>query len=477
MLVIESPKPAATRAPLAQAEAPSSLFARRKCALLILVPLAYLIFMVAKYSVDVPFGDQWEFVPVLQKTYQGNLSFPDLWAQHNEHRIFFARLIMLGLARLTHWSIRCELALNVLLAMVLFTILVWQIKRTARALGARELEWALPLTSLIVFSMSQFDNWLWGWQIQMVLSVLAALAAIVLLANGACDPKKFIGAAALGFVATHSFASGIAIWPIGLLLIVTDPSLRAARVKCAAIWSLLSAAAIASYVIGYQKPAKHPAMNVAFTKPLEYLSYVLKYLGSFCAQYGNAAVLPDSTLAIVFGLGALAILAWTTSSLIWGDKLQGEALRPYLAFCIFSILSALLTGIGRAGFGSDQAMESRYCTMTVPLWCSLMVFLILLARPKAFPRRPARLARWTLAIVTAFLVLSSALAIKQAQGVCEARSDGRAYLLKLAAHPGMKPEFGELFHIYPGKNPFLVMDRYQFLLEEKLSLFRETPNP
>jgi len=80
-----------------------------------------------------------------------------------------------------------------------------------------------------------------------------------------------------------------------------------------------------------------------------------------------------------------------------------------------------------------------------------------------------------LAIVIAFLALSSFLSIRQAQGTFEARSEGRAYLLQLATHPEMNPEFGELFHIYPGKNPFVVVERYPFLAKEKLSLFRDPP--
>ena len=445
----------------------------RWCKILALVPLGYLIWVVARYSVEVPFADQWELVPFLEKSYGGDLRFGDLWAQHNEHRIFFPRLIMLGLARLTHWRIGCELALNIVLAAVLLAILVWQFKRTAAALGASELRWALPAGSLIVFSMSQFDNWLWGWQIQMLLSVLAVTGTIVLLANETFTYRKFIGAAVLGFVATHSFANGILIWPIGLMLLLSGPSSRATKIKTTVVWSLLAAAALVSYLAGYQKPVWHPALSVAFKRPLEYVIYVLKYLGSMCAQYGNAAALPDGVLAVVFGLTALAILVWAWWSLIRRDRKQGIALRPYLALAAFSILSGLMTGIGRAGFGSEQAMESRYCTMTVPLWVSLVVFLVLLGRTKGFPKGEARLARWVLGIVIAFLLLSSALAIKQAQGVFEARSEGRAYLLKLAAHPEMKPEFGELFHIDPGKNPFVVVERYPFLVREKLSLFRD----
>jgi hypothetical protein len=109
--------------------------------------------------------------------------------------------------------------------------------------------------------------------------------------------------------------------------------------------------------------------------------------------------------------------------------------------------------------------------MANPLWVSLVVFLLLLARRRPAADLTARLARWVLAVVIAFLALSSVLAIKQAQGTFEARAQGRDYLLKLAAQPEMKPEFGELFRLYPGKNPFIVVERYPLLKKERLSLW------
>jgi len=86
-------------------------------------------------------------------------------------------------------------------------------------------------------------------------------------------------------------------------------------------------------------------------RPLEYVSYVLKYIGSQCAQYGNAAAIPDGALALVFGVGALAVLGWALWALVWPDPLKRTALRPYLGMVAYSILSALMTGVGRAGFG------------------------------------------------------------------------------------------------------------------------------
>ena len=66
--------------------------------ILALLPLAFLIWVVVQYAVVVPYLDQWELVPLLEKTYHGELTFHDLWAQHNEHRLIFPQIIMLLLA-------------------------------------------------------------------------------------------------------------------------------------------------------------------------------------------------------------------------------------------------------------------------------------------------------------------------------------------------------------------------------------------
>src|SRR4030043_2004153 len=103
--------------------------------ILALIPLAYLIFFVVKYKAPFPIQDQWDLVPLLEKSYQGTLSFPDLWAQHNEHRAFFPRMIMIILARLSGWNISYELAMNILLAIGIFMSVVYQLKITAKSTG------------------------------------------------------------------------------------------------------------------------------------------------------------------------------------------------------------------------------------------------------------------------------------------------------------------------------------------------------
>ena len=97
--------------------------------LLILAPPLLIGLLIFRDGVDVPVMDEWDgTAPLFEKMADGSLGFGDFFAQHNEHRIFFPRLIFFTLGRLTHWNIRAELWVIWFLALVcLFSI--WQLAR------------------------------------------------------------------------------------------------------------------------------------------------------------------------------------------------------------------------------------------------------------------------------------------------------------------------------------------------------------
>ncbi len=127
-----------------------------------LIAFYCLVYAVAAYAVDVPYWDQWSgLLPLIEKSNRGILTLRDIWWQHNEHRLLFPRIIMIGLARLTSWDIRYELALNVLLAVGSFFTLNHLLSRGRTGSADRLLTWASPMLALMVFSLSQWENWLW----------------------------------------------------------------------------------------------------------------------------------------------------------------------------------------------------------------------------------------------------------------------------------------------------------------------------
>src|ERR1044071_6817393 len=97
--------------------------------LLILAPPLLIGILILRNGVDVPVLDEWDgTAPLFEKMADGSLRLGDFYAQHNEHRIFFPKLIFFALGRLTHWDIRAELWVIWVVALVcLFSI--WRITR------------------------------------------------------------------------------------------------------------------------------------------------------------------------------------------------------------------------------------------------------------------------------------------------------------------------------------------------------------
>jgi hypothetical protein len=368
--------------------------------------------------------------------------------------------------------------------------------------GEKQLRWALAACSLVAFSASQYENFLWGWQLGLLLGLLASLGAILLLANGPFEWGKFVGAVMLGIVATYSFANGVLVWVIGLgLLCVIPPknspvatratlSLSANRVAIG-IWSFAAVACMALYLWDYQKPAHHPQLTSIFGRPIVFISYVLKYIGSTCAQYGEGGVLPDRIWALVLGIAGLAVMGWAG----WKIARKSDsylALAPYFAMCAYSLGTAVMAAIARGGFGPGQALCSRYCSMTGPLWFSIIVMLILLSqkedgnldtsisvslsheRGRTSLSNEARIARWLLFGVTLFVAFSSAFAIRSAKELSGNLANGRRSVLALKSSASLDSAHDELLVICPDSRT--VIDGYRILSARRMSAFRNPNN-
>jgi len=77
--------------------------------LVAILPIAALFRLIGEYGVNVPYRDDWSLVPLFVKWNDHQLAFADLLRPHNEHRIFFPKLIYLAFAQITHWNVRAEM--------------------------------------------------------------------------------------------------------------------------------------------------------------------------------------------------------------------------------------------------------------------------------------------------------------------------------------------------------------------------------
>jgi len=336
-----------------------SLLSKRLAKPLILfflvLPAVVCIFFILRYGVNVVYWDQWHVVPLFEKLYSGNLTFADLLAQHNEHRILFPRLVMLSLGSLTHYNTVAEMCFSwFLLCLICFVLFKIYTKSSGRS-------WAnaamfIPVAWL-VFNLRQFGNLLFGFQIAFFMLVLSFLLAVYFLQTSKGLDWRFAVACLCGLVCTYSIANGFLVWPIGLLqimLISRSKESKVSYIKSALIWLVVSAITYISYFWGFYY---HPTDLLSFAHhPFNAAAYALAAVGSFFSINPYTAVIAGAVIsALYIGIGTI---------IIKNSKEQAPNL-PYLSLMLFTIFSVALLVLGRSGLGLWQALSSRYITITM----------------------------------------------------------------------------------------------------------------
>ncbi|HYH97425.1 hypothetical protein [Hyalangium sp.] len=343
---------------------------------LIFLALAFPAFLpfnyVYRFGVNVPFFDQWEFVPTLVDFYEGRLTLEALFAQHNEHRIFFPRLIMLGLAALTRWNTVAEMYFNAALLVALGAVLL---HAHVRAYGAsnRSLIAFLPIAWL-VFTFRQYNNLIWGWQIQITLCVLFSVLSLLLLDGTRGLGARWAGATGAAFVASFSFGSGMAIWPVGLIALLWQGRLEGRTAWRAVLgWSVAGTLAVVLYTWNRHSNFDHPDPWTFLRSPGDSFLFMLGALGAVTAD--------TFPTAMAFGALFLAGLGVIAFELRRRRVEQGPTTFA-LGLVLYAGAAAVLVLISRAGYGREYGLSSRYTTFTVLAFVGLHRALLALQAPE-----------------------------------------------------------------------------------------------
>lgn len=332
-----------------------------------LTPLIYLLYILRLHAIDMPFYDQWHFASIIDHAKTGSLTFHDFWAPNNEHRILFPKILMLTVALASGWNLNFEIAISVLIGIGIFFELIYLINKLYKDLKIPFPFWFIPTTSLFVFSLSQWENWFLGWQLQIFLMVFSTIGGFIALSTKPLRPKHIITAILSGLVASYSFATGLLFWPIGLFLLLANNNVtKKLRLNFSLIWILISTTVAFAYFYNLQKPPHHPTLLAGLYDPLTFLRYVLSYIGS-------PIVLHDMHFSQIIGFTGLII--YTLIIIKFPKKIDTSILHPIFALTTFALANALITALGRSGFGADQALSSRYITISQLFWISL-VFLV-----------------------------------------------------------------------------------------------------
>lgn len=337
--------------------------------LLLIAPLIVLIF-INRFSVNIPYMDQWDgFLNLLIAYNEDSLNFSHLWGQHNEHRPLFPKLIMLLLASVSHWNVVWEQYFS-LFTQLCTLILIYDIARkTFDNNNDYKIMFFGLLSSFFLFSMVQYENWSWGWQLAIFLNIFSACLTVWALIRWGTDWIGFTLSLIGATIATYSFANGILIWPIILLWFLFFK--KKGGYKCVLILCFMIILILISYIYHYNKPSHHPNLLEFLYSPLKFLTFCMAYIGSPLGSYFGL------TVAVVFGIFGIGLIIFIT----WNAYINRQydffkKTSPWLYLIFYIILSSILTGIARSGFSIHQALYSRYTSFSLIFWIALGAILL-----------------------------------------------------------------------------------------------------
>ena len=430
---------------------------RRRNVLLCLVPWAYCVAMTIRYGYDAPYWDQWWKIPMIEKAFEGTLTFRDHWTLINEHRVLFPNLIAVPLARLTHWNLRVELALTLLFATLAFALITLLFRRADPASSGSGTLWPLPIAAALVFSFAQHMVWVWSLHMMITLTMFFILIMIVLLGRNTLNLPAVAFAAAAAVGASYSFGAGIVAWPVGLLMLLLAPGLNPRqRAQFSLGWCAVAGITMLVYFIEYEStPASQSAVDIA-ARPLALVQYVFTYIGSPVLSY-------SPFLAATAGAVGLLAAGFLVSR-VFRDQRAGAL--PFIALMAVGGSVACLTGLKQAHEGAAQALSPRYILWPTFFWIGLLGLLYirqLSASGDANPRTRRTVALAGLLILCLSLT-SSIYGTYRADERHDAFVLGRSALLE-----GRMDD--DLRYLYPELEVPLRMRAT--LVKHKLSIFRD----
>jgi hypothetical protein len=363
--------------------------------------------LIAFVGVATPVQDDIDFLRVSARIRSG-LHWNDLWVSWNGHRQVLPRLIASGLLRVSDGDFR-------ILLLASYAVVLATVPAVLRILPEK-LPHRTLLAALTMFSVAQNENWLWGYQLAWFMVNAGVLWAIALSRQHSPRWQRTALIVAACVVATLSSAHGILSWlGVAMVYLVTG------RRRSALVFFGLSG--IAGLVVldsGGATASSVPRTVVVF---VQMMAGSLKFPSAWIRRD-----LPGGG-AVPFLVGALLLSAV-------GWVLVKELLRLFrrplnisspteqvcfenagvLAVLIYSLIFMAMTSVARAAPKFQAPAQSRYVTVTMYGFLSLVSLLFLHShRGKVISR-----------VSIGLLVLASAAALPSLSGWTDTvRREGR----------------------------------------------------
>jgi len=338
-----------------------------------LLPILYGIIFVAIYGVNVIFWDEWDLVRLYDYFEQNGWfnisSIKMLFSQHNEHRILFPRLIMLISHKLTHFNVKICMFITQMMVIAVYGTCIRYFKKQREICTGSSDDFVMILFVLLsgiaCFSSTQYENFLWGFQVTFYMGIFAAVMSIYyfytyILYN---SEKYVILSLVFGFIASFSCLQGLAVWLVIIILaIICLISGNKSIIKKIIPYILIGLVCFFLYFYKWKLPAYRPITKM-------FLLLTEFFLSSLGSMYTGVY----SRLTVLFG-GITVLFSGILLLLIFNRKLIKETLFP-VGLIGFSYAGLFLISVGRAGLGIGWSNASRYRSLSILSYIGIVMII------------------------------------------------------------------------------------------------------
>jgi hypothetical protein len=383
----------------------------------LVIPVLYFLF-IAHYGVDSIYWDEWDNVGILHAALHGHLAWKELWIQRNENRMLIPNLVFIGFARFGHFDTKSIMYLSAILLSLGYLSLLVLYRIYAR-------HWLGPLFTVLFgavwFSLADWENALWGFQLAWYLILFSAMAAMLCLSLRRITALSTAAAIGLAVIASYSSLQGLILWPIGLLILVWRIRYRPKLIRFGAVWTACGFVTTALYFKGFNfSPSRTGGSSVGFAihHPVGMIKYFLAAVGNVFP--GDLALRTHELLGLVLSLAAVYVFYRNCRET---PEDRGTPLPA--ALILFAFLFDLSIALGRVGFGVGQALSSRYTMANLLLLVGIAVYLVSLepgSEVRHSDHRRSRRIRIGVAVVLA-LFLMVQIGVSTNYGIENARAE------------------------------------------------------
>ncbi|MGD1711943.1 hypothetical protein [Dapis sp. BLCC M172] len=352
------------------------IFSRTRILLLILYisPVLLLLWFLANFSVNVPYWDQWRLTPIFERVAEGNATFFDFFTVHGHHRILIPKLIITALAFSTKWNTQAEIICSVIFVIITFFAICKIAETKLHNRNKNLLHIANILSCLLLFSLVQHQNWLWGFTLFWFLTNLCLIMAVYFiyaLDNSSAKTRIFL-TAIFCFLGSFTLIQGLLSWVVLIPSILSIEGKAKQKISRLSIWILVFILSCIIYAINFN-PIREPKPFLFTEQPFLIINYFLAVLGLPLVRLPMPAILTG----LILLSGFLFFTYYFLKKPFYKLTFFPPAI-PWLTIGTFSLISALSISVGRAEYGVANAMiSSRYTTTSILLIISLIYLLAL----------------------------------------------------------------------------------------------------